>query len=111
MQKIEVGQPFEPGTTSYQEVAQYSCRSGRHFLVMPMANISQLELKAVTEGNAYPAPDFSLANFCQGTAECAGPTSPSPQADRFYPTGPPRLCPLQQPAVAAHGHSKLYRRR
>jgi hypothetical protein len=53
MQKIEVGQPFEPGITSYQEVAQYSCRSGRHFLIMPMANISQLELKAVTAGNAY----------------------------------------------------------
>jgi hypothetical protein len=53
MQIIEVGQPFEPGTISYQEVTQYSCRSGRHFLVLPMANISQLELKAVTEGNAY----------------------------------------------------------
>jgi hypothetical protein len=53
MQKFEVGTPFEPGITSYEEIAQYSCRSGMHFLILPLANISQAEMKAVTEGNAY----------------------------------------------------------
>ena len=60
MHKIAVGESYLPNGGRVQERVEYNFRSGGHELLMSLANLTQKEIQAITQGPA----DFGL--FIEG---------------------------------------------
>lgn len=96
MYKLQVGKPYIDGITRYDEIPQYDCRGGSHWLIMPLANIQRIEQEAITTGTAHFAfttiGDVLIFQYRFGTAvawsDCAYNWYLIPEEQRQLPIDP-----------------------